>query len=124
VWERGDVGRMGKVGRMEKVGRVRRLIIFCFPISLISPISPISLVLLVFLASLAYNLKLKWCDRPHDIETIKTIKRREFDSAISAARRAAEMVQKGAPRDMRGTFLRSRRIHVKAREKISFPSLR
>ncbi|HEY9624886.1 MAG TPA: hypothetical protein V6C78_31450 [Crinalium sp.] len=42
--------------------------------------------------------------------------KREFDCAISAARRAAEMAQKGAPRVARGTFLRIRRIHVSFRQ--------
>jgi hypothetical protein len=37
---------------------------------------------------------------------------REFDSAISAARRVAEMAQKRIPRVARDTFLRIRRLHV------------
>jgi hypothetical protein len=37
---------------------------------------------------------------------------REFDSAISAARRAAEIAQNRAPRSARDTILRVRRIHV------------
>jgi hypothetical protein len=42
----------------------------------------------------------------------QTLISREFDSAISAARRAAEMAQKRIPGVARDTFLCIRRIHV------------